>query len=288
MSPCLRSQYPSNKEAVPWTILAPAAAASLAYLDARLLISHDFSLLSALIEHAILSRRLDRQDRVNYFYRLEEYALSKKDADRAWLIYEGRSWTFKEGYDTVLQYAAWLKSTYAIAPGEFVAVNFMNSEKFAFMIMAIWSLGALPALINYNLTSKPLLHCIKTSTARIVLVDKDVRSQFGSDVMQSLESIDFREGGKGPVEVVFFDPIVEGKILSTVGVREPDSCRSGARIDGANRIALLIYTSGTTGLPKPAIGKRGNEPSLLYTAKPSSGMVQSVHRGSTQEALDGA
>ena len=196
---------------------------------------------------------------MNYFYRLEEFALSRKDANRTWLIYEGQSWTYKEGYDIVLQYATWLKTTYAIASGEIVGVDFMNSEKFIFLTMALWSLGAKPALINYNLTSKPLLHCIKTSTARLVVVDEEVRSKFDTDVMGALASADFRDGGKGSVEVVIFEPALEKKVLSVAGVREPDSCRSGAAIQGSDKIAALMYTSGTTGLPKPAIGEQGGQ-----------------------------
>ena len=192
---------------------------------------------------------MEKRDRVNFFYRLEEHATAKSTANVPFVVYEARSWTFKELYDIVLKYASWLKKTYNIAPKEIVAMDFMNSPQFIFLWMALWSLGATPAFINYNLVGNPLLHCIRVSTARIVFVDEQVRSNFTSEIADAVTSQDFRDG-KGPVEVVFFSRDIEQQVHSTEGLREPDSSRSGAVGHG---IAKLVYTSGTTGLPKPAI-----------------------------------
>ena len=180
---------------------------------------------------------------------LEEHAASKNTANRPFIAYEGREWTFKEVYDNVLQYGSWLKSNYLIAPGEVIAMDFMNCPQYIFLLMAIWSLGARPALINYNLKGDPLLHCIKTSTSRIVFVDDEIRSQFTPEVAEQLESSKFREN-KGSVKVVFLDHSVQQDIAKTRSVREPDSSRSGNKM---HEMAMLIYTSGTTGLPKAGI-----------------------------------
>ena len=192
---------------------------------------------------------MEKKDRVNAFYHLESHAKAKTTAHHPFVVYEGTTWTYKEAYDTVLKYAALLKTKYAIAPKEVVALDFMNSSRFIFIWLALWSLGAFPAFINYNLTSKPLLHCIKTSTARIVFVDDEVKEKFSPDVLTALRSVEFRDG-KGPVEVVYLGAEVERELLSLKGFREPDTSRSGATMTS---IALLIYTSGTTGNPKPAI-----------------------------------
>lgn len=234
---------------MPLAVAAPAALASFAYLSARTQFSADYNLLSALIVSTVQTNLLEKRDRVNLFYTLEQHATAKNTANSPFVVYEGRSWTYKEGYDTVLKYAAWLKQTYNVAPKEIVAMDVMNSPQFIFMWLALWSLGAHPAFINYNLTGNPLIHCIKVSTARIVFVDDEVRSKFTSEVAGAVASQDFRDG-KGSVEVVFLDHDTEQKILSTEGVREPDSSRSGAL---GHDMANLIYTSGTTGLPKPAI-----------------------------------
>lgn len=152
-------------------------------------------------------------------------------------------------YDLVLKYGTWMKSTYAIAPKEVVAIDFMNSPHFIFFWLALWSLGARPAFLNYNLTGQSLLHCIKTSTARIVFVDGKTRAQFLPDILTAVASPTFRDG-IGPTQVVFFDEALEQQIHATQGVREPNSSRAGAT---AVEMAILIFTSGTTGLPKAAI-----------------------------------
>ena len=191
----------------------------------------------------------ERKDKVNFFYVLEDHAKSKKYAHAPFIAYEEREWTYKEVYDTVLQYATWMKSKYAVAPREVVAMDYMNSAEFVFIFLAIWSLGARPALINYNLTGEPLLHCLDTSTARIVFVDEEVQSLFNQDLRDKVRSRTFRDG-QGAMAVVVIDTLIKQEIEKTQGVREPDEARSGVKL---RDMSSLIYTSGTTGLPKAGI-----------------------------------
>lgn len=188
----------------------------------------------------------EKHDKINLFYTLEQHATTKRTADHQFLVYEGKSWTFKEGYDTVLRYGTWLKTTHAIAPKEIVAVDFMNSPQFVFLWLGLWSIGAIPAFINYNLTGRPLLHSLKTSTTRIVFVDPQIKHQFTQEVTDTLASSNARDG-KGPIQTVHFDVALEQHISRLLGVREPDKSRGAVRLD----LAVLIFTSGTTGLPKP-------------------------------------
>ena len=189
-----------------------------------------------------------KKERVNLFYDLERHATDKKTASIEFLVYEEKSWTYKEVYDIALKYGTWLKTTYAIAPKEIVAMDFMNSPLFIFLWIGIWSIGATPAFINYNLTGDPLVHSVKSSAARILFVDPEVKTQFTREVVDTFASPKARDG-KGPVEVVFLSPALEEAISSVQGVREPDESRKAGKLD----IAILIFTSGTTGLPKPAV-----------------------------------
>ncbi|KAI9713728.1 MAG: hypothetical protein M1812_006566 [Candelaria pacifica] len=234
---------------VPLAVAVPSAVAAAAYVDAKTGFSYDWKLMTTLLTNSAKIALRQRRDKLNTYYLLEYHAQSRQFADRTFLWYEGRQWTFKETYDTVLQYATWLKLKYSIGPKEIVAMDFVNSPKFIFLWMALWSLGARPAFINYNLTAKPLLHCIRISTARILLVDDEVRSSFTEETLSELSSSQFRDG-RGPVEVAFFTPEMEAEVANTEGVREPDTSRSGAKITD---MAILIFTSGTTGMPKAAI-----------------------------------
>ena len=124
-------------------------------------------------------------------------------------------------------------------------MDFINSPLFIFLWFGLWSIGAVPAFINYNLTGEPLLHSVKTSTARILFVGEDLREQFSPEVADTLTSPEAR-GGKGPIQVVHFNQALEQHIMAIDGIREPDESRTAVRLD----LALLIFTSGTTGLPK--------------------------------------
>ncbi|KAL2358784.1 putative long-chain fatty acid transporter [Cryomyces antarcticus] len=234
---------------LPLSLALPAAAASLAYLNARLSLFYDYNLLGSFIAGSVVGNVAQRRDRVNLFYVLEGHALNPKTASNIFLIYQNRQWTYKEAYERVLQYATWLKRRHAVAKGEIVAMDFTNSELFIWMWWALWALGAKPAFVNYNLRGDPLLHCIRTSTARLLFVDEEVKAGFSGDVLQELSSGGVRDG-KDAVETVFFSKELELEILATDGVREPDEARGGVRLQD---MAILIYTSGTTGLPKPAV-----------------------------------
>jgi acyl-CoA synthetase (AMP-forming)/AMP-acid ligase II len=234
---------------MPLKFAVPAITAFLAYLNARWSFFYDWRLLSTLASFTVKMRMAERRDRLSLFYILENHALSPKSANRPFILYNGRTWTYHEAYQTVLRYGQYFKSTYGVQAKELVAMDFMNSANFIFIWMGLLSIGATPAFINYNLGGKPLTHCVKVSTARLLIVDEEVHDRFTDEHLAAFASPDFRDG-KGPVQVVFFTPEVEVEILQQPAIREDDSVRSSPE---PRDPAMLIYTSGTTGLPKPAI-----------------------------------
>jgi acyl-CoA synthetase (AMP-forming)/AMP-acid ligase II len=166
--------------ALPYAI--PAAVAGLAYLNARHALTYDLGLLRPLIYAQVIAAKLhERRDDYNLFYTLESQAKSS-NADHTWIIFEGQRYTYAQAYETVLKYGTWLKSK-GVQKEEIVAMDFMNSEVFIWVWFGLWSIGAKPAFINYNLTGKPLLHTIRTSSARLVLVGEESREKFAEDVM---------------------------------------------------------------------------------------------------------
>ena len=227
--------------------MGSAVLAGAAWFNAKTQLSYDLKLLRAIVNAHVQISLEERRDHINLYYNLEQHATTKGTANRAFLMYQGQTWTYKEAYDIVLKYGTWLKTKHGIMPREVVAMDFMNSPVFIFLWLGIWSLGATPAFINYNLTGDPLLHSVKASTARLLFVDQKIKPRFTKDIIDTLGSTNAPDG-KGPVQTVLFDATLEEQIMGTKAVREPDSSRSAVRLD----MALLISTSGTTGLPKPA------------------------------------
>ncbi|CZT44701.1 related to FAT1-very long-chain fatty acyl-CoA synthetase [Rhynchosporium secalis] len=224
---------------VPLAIAAPAAIAGLSYINARTSFSYDWRLLGSAVDAQIRGAIREKKDKLSTFYLLESHALGHR-ANHPLLIFEGRSYTYKEVYNTALKYGQWLKNVHGIKPKEIVAMDFMNSDKFIFIWMGLWAIGAKPAFINYNLSGKALVHCIRVAKANLVLIDPQVSENVTQEVQNELDGIRFE----------VFTPEIEARILTMQPKREPDEVRSDDKIQN---MAIVIFTSGTTGLPKGAI-----------------------------------
>ncbi|KHN95453.1 AMP-dependent synthetase/ligase [Metarhizium album ARSEF 1941] len=225
---------------LPLAVAVPATAAAFAYANARTSLWYDYLLFKSAFKSA--SRVFLRQYRGNLsvFHILEERAKHSSTANKDLLVFEGRHHTYAQVYDKALRYGTWLRSNFGIKPKDVVAMNFENSDIFIFVWLGLWSIGAKPAFINYNLTGKPLAHCVKASGSKICLVDPNVAANLTQDVQSALSDVKF----------VFFTRELEAQASATAPVRVPDS---DLVEDDLSNLAILIYTSGTTGLPKPAV-----------------------------------
>ncbi|WPG98107.1 fatty acid transporter protein-like protein [Acrodontium crateriforme] len=236
---------------VPRSIAVPAIAASAAYLNAKLGIGYDSWLITHIFRSVFAGRKLEKQDRVTLFYRFEELALDPTSAKRSFLVVPANSlppgaqteWTYAEAYEIVLKYANWLKDVYGVQKNEIVAIDFTNKPTFIWLWFALWALGAKPAFINSNLRSKAFTHCVRVSTSRLLIIDRDIKEVLDDETIPGLGP---DEKGRA-VETIVLEN--EDDILSYSPYRPPDSARSGILLKNT---AILIYTSGTTGLPKAA------------------------------------
>lgn len=224
---------------MPLVLTLPAAAAGLAYLNAKTSFSYDASLIKGLTQALYRNHKRESADRVNVFYRLEEIATGKS-ANSVGILYEDRSWTYAQIYDAALKYGNYLKSTFDIKPKDIVALDLLNSDHFLLVTFGLWSIGAKPAYINYNLTGDALCHCVETANSVLMLVDPDVESNVDEEVRQKL----------GDLKIEFLNDEFIAAAMKMDPVRPPNEVRSG---EVGRDLGILIYTSGTTGLPKAAI-----------------------------------
>ncbi|KAK3369812.1 hypothetical protein B0H63DRAFT_485581, partial [Podospora didyma] len=234
--------------------VAAGTAAASAYLNARLSLEHDalfFGIVGSTVFNVV---RAVRADKINVFYVLEKKALDMATANTVFLWFEGCTHTYAETYDKVLRYGTWLRTKHNVKAKEIVALDYQNSDTFVFLWFALWSIGAKPAFINYNLTGKPLAHCLRAATTKLAIVDPRVAESLTDEVRGETQGIEF----------VVFTPEREAEAHVTEAVRCEDEVRSE---EGFVGMAILIYTSGTTGLPKPAIVSWGK----IYTAASLAG-----------------
>lgn len=206
-----------------------------------------------MVRFQLWMKRLEKQDRLNLFYLLEQWAKDPQTTSRPFIIVPSdpangvpqTQTTYGEAYEKVLKCAEWLKTEYGVQKGETVAMDYNNRPQFVWLWFALWSLGAVPAFINTNLRDKAFVHSVRVSTARLLLIDHEIAEVLTDDTRTGLGE---QSMGR-PLETVLVTPEMEEAISHRQPYRAPDSARSGAT---STSVCLLIYTSGTTGLPKAA------------------------------------
>lgn len=187
---------------------------------------------------------------MNCFYALEEHVRVRPD--KLFIIYQGREWTFQGVYQRVLQWANYFL-TLGIKPRDVVALNFTNKPSFLFATFGLWSIGATPSFLNHNLVDKALLHCVRVSTARVMLYDEEIATNV-LPVLPELTEMGVRtirwEEHETPRGSQTTEIVSESFLSLQNTLRPADTLRAGQK---PTDTAVLIYTSGSTGLPKAAV-----------------------------------
>ena len=166
------------------------------------------------------------------------------------VIFEGQRLTWSELNALANRYAAALR-TQGLVRGDAVSLMMENRIEFLAAIIALNKLGIIAALINTNLTGKPLIHCINITQSRLCIFGEEqleavdqVRTE---PELAGIESWLFVSDAKAtpcPDWAVDFDKESAGK---------PSDNPSHTGQNTLADTALYIYTSGTTGLPKASV-----------------------------------
>ncbi len=166
------------------------------------------------------------------------------------VIFEGRTLTWSELNALANRYAAVLRAQ-GLVRGDAVSVVMENRIEFLSTLVALNKLGVIAALINTNLTGKPLIHCMKITRSRMCIFGAermDIISQARTnpdlqDIQRWLFVADTGKEACPPWAVNL------GEKAADASGTNPADTRQNTLAD----TALYIYTSGTTGLPKASV-----------------------------------
>jgi citronellyl-CoA synthetase len=166
------------------------------------------------------------------------------------IIFEGRSVTWSELNALANRYAAKYKEL-GLKRGDSVSVMMENRIEFVANVVALNKLGVASALINTNLTGRPLTHCLSITNSRMCI--------FGEERLEAIEEVRNEPDVSGMEQFLFIPD--EGArtcpswATDLTGVTEGEDPGNPAETqeNTLGDLALYIFTSGTTGLPKAAV-----------------------------------
>ncbi|KAA8915620.1 hypothetical protein TRICI_002230 [Trichomonascus ciferrii] len=240
--------------------LAGLGALAAAYLDAKHMVRDDLKTARKVVKLWIDTYMSKWRGQMNFFFIIEHYA--RKQPNSLALVYPRQistdypkdrkasldhlfkveRYTYGEMYEMILKYAAVLRNQWNVQPGDIVALDCMNNLDYIFIWFALWSLGATPAFINYNLKGNSLLHCIKIANTNLLVADPEI-SGMVTPVQKDIEGM-----GK---QVLYLNQEFHQAVMNASPYRAPDAARK--KNEELHDPAMLIYTSGTTGHPKSAV-----------------------------------
>jgi len=176
------------------------------------------------------NQQIEKEKRICLYYLFEDSAFKLSNEECIWSREGCYTWT--QTYNKANQYGQWFLQQ-GVQPGDLVGFYLMNSPDFMFAWLGLWSIGAAPAMINYNLAGKALLHCLKISGTKLLLVDEEpaLRARI-EDVGAQLE-------GELAIKAIVLDGTVKAGISTMSDERPSDAYREIVKGDGH---MCLFYT----------------------------------------------
>ncbi|KAK7568132.1 hypothetical protein IWX50DRAFT_474428 [Phyllosticta citricarpa] len=215
------------------------AATALAYVDAKYHLSKDIKSNRQIAAAAALSAAKAKANRNSLWYDFEAQ-VHRLPAHEQCLWSRNGNYTWRETHANACRYAQALLEL-GVTPGTLIATYLNNSPEFVFSLLGSWSIGSAPALINCNLAGQSLVHCLRISGAKLLVVDSD------SDCLQRIqEARDTLEQELG-IKIVVLDEATKNAINAFEPKRPERKYRENVTPEFP---AGLMYTSGSTGLPK--------------------------------------
>ena len=196
-------------------------------------------------EHYAQVMKIVREKKPSFGGIIERNAIEY--ADNIAVKFEDIKLTYKEFNEWANRYAQYFISL-GLKRGDVIEVIMRNRPEMMFIIAAVAKLGVSASLINPDLRRKSLIHSLKTTPGKIIIVDEECFNTF-NDVKSDLDSSDDQKLYFSPDRGEI--PCPEGYINLSEAVKDfpIDNPPNTADITIDDNL-VFIFTSGTTGLPK--------------------------------------
>ena len=175
---------------------------------------------------------------------------AEKYADNIAIKFEDTTFTYKEFNELINKYAHYFLSL-GLKKGDVVEIMMTNRPEFLMIFYALGKIGAIASLINIDLREMTLMHCLKLTPGKLIIIDENCYESFNA-VKQDLDLSDDQNLHFLPNQGLISIP--EGFIDLSQAVKNFPIINppTTSKVKTFDDIAYL-FTSGTTGFPKAAI-----------------------------------
>ena len=170
--------------------------------------------------------------------------LAETYGDRLALISAREQMTYRQYDQRGDQYARWAIA-HGVKKGDVVALFMPNRPEFLAAWLGVTRAGGVVALLNTNLTSHPLAHCVNIVSPRHIIVDAALVDALGTARPHLDAGPELWCHGADADGFRRLDTELDAQSIERI----PDEDLPKLTIEDH---CLFVYTSGTTGLPKAA------------------------------------
>ncbi|MFW9949928.1 MAG: AMP-binding protein, partial [Candidatus Thorarchaeota archaeon] len=191
---------------------------------------------------------ITNENKVSWGSYIEEVAI--KYANNIAVKFEDEEITYKEFNESVNQFSHFFLSI-GLGKGDIIEVLLPNRTEYLYIFSAAAKIGAVVSLINIDLRERSLIHSIKLTPGKCIIIDEDCFESF----TQVKELLDLKKE-----QMLLFLPsrdkikISEDFVdISKLVIKQSRENPSTTLNVKTNDPLAYIFTSGTTGISKASI-----------------------------------